>query len=94
MYFLGIIWCIAHLVFPVSLTDQQSVKIYDRHQVLLYDVRSQFRQSNYTQLSQIPRFLTDSLITIEDHRFRNHIGIDGIARCRSIYARMAYGKRQ
>ena len=38
----------------------------------------------YTELSDLPETYVDAVVSVEDHRFYNHIGIDFIAICRAV----------
>lgn len=46
------------------------------------DIRS---QKDYTSLSEIPKIYTIAVISVEDHRFENHHGIDVIAIIRAAF---------
>lgn len=42
-------------------------------------------EENYTQYSELPEFYIDAVISVEDHRFEKHSGIDPIAICRAAW---------
>ena len=41
-------------------------------------------KDGYTELSELPETYLDAVVSVEDHRFYRHIGIDFIAICRAI----------
>lgn len=41
--------------------------------------------TNFTPYSDLPEFYINAVISVEDHRFRNHFGIDLIAVCRAAW---------
>lgn len=41
-------------------------------------------QENYTKISELPQMYVDAVISVEDHRFYKHGGIDIIAICRAL----------
>lgn len=40
---------------------------------------------HFTRYSDMPKFYVDAVISVEDHRFRKHAGIDPIAICRAVW---------
>lgn len=42
-------------------------------------------KDNYTKYGQLPQFYIDAVISVEDHRFEKHFGIDLIAICRAAW---------
>lgn len=40
-------------------------------------------KENFTDYSELPLFYIDAVISVEDHRFREHFGIDPVAICRA-----------
>lgn len=42
-------------------------------------------KQNYTYLNEIPEIYKDAVIAVEDHRFKDHNGIDMISICRAIF---------
>lgn len=69
-----------HLPAASEYTPPEATKIFSSDNVLLATVGSINRQ--YVKLDQIPRYLREATVAIEDHRFYEHSGIDlrGIAR--------------
>lgn len=43
------------------------------------------RDKDFIPYNQLPEFYIDAVISVEDHRFMNHCGIDPIAICRAVY---------
>lgn len=41
-------------------------------------------KDGYTELSELPETYVDAVVSVEDHRFYRHIGIDVIAICRAV----------
>lgn len=64
-----------------SDTLPQSTQIYDRHQTLLYTIYANKNQT-FIPLSQIPQYMQEATIAIEDKDFYRHGAVDfrGIAR--------------
>jgi len=55
-------------------------------QMSLEDKVSQIRSnSSYTVVSELPEIYLDAVVAVEDHRFRQHFGIDLIAVCRAAW---------
>lgn len=53
--------------------------------ISLEDKIKQIRNvSNYTKLDEIPKIYLDAVISVEDHRFYEHNGIDIISICRAV----------
>ncbi len=77
---LGIIFLIVvvsslqHYYLTARTSD--SLKIYDIHGQLIYDVRDHVRKTSYTSLDEVPSVLHDFLLRKEDKRFYEHHGID------------------
>lgn len=42
-------------------------------------------KQNYTEYSDLPQFYIDAVISVEDHRFKEHFGIDFVAICRAAW---------
>lgn len=63
---------------------------YDLYQsaieeISLEDKISQIQsREGYTELSELPEVYLDAVVSVEDHRFFRHIGIDPIAICRAL----------
>jgi membrane peptidoglycan carboxypeptidase len=64
---------------PQSLTERQiteSTKIYDRTgKIILYDVHGEEKRT-LISFEEIPQFVKDATITIEDNNFYHHFGLD------------------
>lgn len=61
-----------------------STKIYDRNQTLLYDVYVQARRTPIT-LAEVPVYLRQATIAIEDKNFYKHAGFDPTGMFRALY---------
>jgi len=72
------------LLKPYKLENQESVKIYDRYGELLYDVRDEYRQTNYETINDVPDFLLEFLVKKEDKRFWEHHWVDFRAIARAL----------
>ena len=48
-------------------------------------VKSIQSSENYVQLEDLPQIYLDAVVSVEDHRFYKHSGIDIIATCRAIF---------
>lgn len=48
---------------------------------------------DYVHLNEIPDYLRNAFVAIEDHRFENHIGIDPIALARSLWVDLVQGHK-
>ena len=59
-----------------SLGPQETVKIYDRNNELLFEVLNEKGRQSYISMSEIPDYLKDAFLSIEDQRFYEHSGID------------------
>jgi 1A family penicillin-binding protein len=77
--------CLKDLPNPENLTQRnitESTKIYDRTgEMILYDVHGEEKRT-VIPFEQIPQYVKDATIAIEDTNFYHHFGIDfkGIAR--------------
>lgn len=43
------------------------------------------QKDNYTKIEELPQMYIDAVISVEDHRFYKHNGIDVIAICRAAF---------
>lgn len=69
-----------HSLYKFELQTQESVKIYDRNWILLYDMRqNEQRSTSYQNIKQVPDFIKQMVIFREDKRFYSHFWIDIIA---------------
>lgn len=48
-------------------------------------------EEHFTGYSELPEFYIDAVLSVEDHRFREHCGIDVIAVCRAAWTDMKAG---
>ncbi|MCI8665389.1 MAG: transglycosylase domain-containing protein [Dorea sp.] len=56
-------------------------------QVSIQDRVEEIREAeHFTKYSEMTEFYINAVISIEDHRFREHMGIDPIAVCRALWA--------
>ena len=54
-------------------------------QISLKDKVEQIRsKENYTEFAELPETYVDAVLSVEDHRFYDHIGIDPIAITRAV----------
>ncbi|MBN2096262.1 penicillin-binding protein 1C [Candidatus Peregrinibacteria bacterium] len=76
-----------------SLQPEPTLKLYDRHDELLYEVLSEEagRQS-FIALSDMPDDLKNAFLSIEDKDFYEHSGIDLKAILRAIWQNMSAGE--
>ena len=49
-------------------------------------------QEDYIKLQEIPKIYQDAVVAVEDHRFRDHDGIDYIATARAVVANLVDGE--
>ena len=104
--FLGVLalFLIFGVVFPIfALTlpspdklirrDGYSTKIYDRNGQLLYDIYSN-QQRTPVEISQVPDFLKQATIAIEDKNFYNHQGFDAFGILRGLSRQITRGRAQ
>ena len=54
-------------------------------------VKSIQSSENYVQLEDLPQIYLDAVVSVEDHRFYKHSGIDIIATCRAIFINIKNG---
>ena len=56
-------------------------------QATIQDRVEEIREAeHFTKYSEMTEFYINAVISIEDHRFREHMGIDPIAVCRALWA--------
>lgn len=74
-------WLSKDLPSPYKLTDrdiEQSTQIFDRNGELLYDIYGD-KNRTLVALKDIPQYLKDATISIEDKSFYTHKGFDPLA---------------
>ena len=54
-------------------------------------VKSIQSSENYVKLEDLPEIYLDAVVSVEDHRFYKHSGIDIIATCRAIFINIKNG---
>lgn len=74
-----------HIFYKYTLNDSDSLKIYDKNWILLYDVRQDYRKTDYQSISQVPQTIKDMILFREDKRFYKHMWVDLIAIIRATY---------
>jgi len=93
--FFVFIWYARDLPRPDKIVRQEgfSTKIYDRNGKLLYDIFQNQRRTP-VELSEIPLYLRQATIAIEDKDFYKHQGFDLKGWLRAIYNIVIYHKLQ
>lgn len=73
-----LLYVILPYLLPIQLKSLQTSSIvYDRNQNKIWEIiYDSIHRHQRLDLDQYPQFTKDSIITIEDKRFRNHKGID------------------
>lgn len=100
-FVLGVIMCFLFLFIPYALIDGISqlphptnlvlrdipvtTRIYDRKGILLYQIYADENRS-LVKIQDIPKYVIDATIAIEDRKFYNHPGIDPVAMFRAALA--------
>lgn len=75
----------------LSLDAQRNnISIYDQHGQVMYE--SNFKRSmQWTAIEDIPTFIQDAFVTVEDKRFYYHAGIDPIRISKAFLTNLAHG---
>ena len=87
----GLKWTIGIMAAAViCICVNVGMKGYDMYrdaisQISLKDKVEQIRsKENYTEFAELPETYVDAVLSVEDHRFYGHIGIDPIAITRAV----------
>jgi len=76
-----------------ALNASETVKIYDRHRELLFEVlRDDTGRQSFLPLSEIPDHLKNAFLSTEDQRFYEHSGVDLAATFRAIWQNVSAGE--
>lgn len=82
-----------NLLYKFELEEKNSVRIYDRNWVLLYDLKQNEQRSHtYKKLEDVPWFIKEMVIFREDKRFYRHFWIDLIGIIRASYKNIKHLK--
>lgn len=76
--------------FLMERDPVESTKIYDRNGKLLYEVHGEVKRT-LVELDQIPQFVKDATIAIEDKDFYSHGGVDFTGIIRSVFVNLRSG---
>lgn len=77
----------------ISPDEPLTTEIYDRNNTLLYRIYDG-KNRTLVKLNQIPRYLIEATIAIEDQNFYRHYGIDHVAILRALYHNIRYGTQE
>ena len=76
-----------------SLQPQETVKLYDRHGELLYEVlNKETGRQSFIPLADVPSHLKSAFLSTEDKNFYEHSGIDFRAILRAIWQNVSAGE--
>lgn len=83
------------LPLPTNLTNSQpvSTKILDRNGKLIYEIYTDKRRSPVS-LSDLPKYITEATISIEDKNFYSHSGIDVLGIIRGLSKTITKGRAE
>ncbi len=93
----AVLW--AFVVLPRSLPSvtalerfdpSEGTRIYDDNDELITELHVERRI--FVPLAQIPKSLTDAVISTEDARFYSHIGVDPMGIARAVYQNFRHGR--
>lgn len=97
IFLLGIlfVWYAKDLPQPGKIVRKEgfATKIYDRNEKLLYDVFAEQRRTP-VELSEVPTYLRQATIAIEDKDFYRHRGFDPHGWLRAVYNIVVHRKLQ
>lgn len=86
-------WLFWGIPLPTNLTSDQvpvSTKIYDRNGKLIYEIYADKRSTPYS-LEEIPEYVKDATIAIEDKEFYKHYGVSFTGITRALYKNIFKG---
>jgi penicillin-binding protein 1C len=81
------LWLFWGLPLPTSLSSEQfpvSTKLFDRNGKLIYEIYTDKRRTPI-KLSELPKYVKDSTISIEDKDFYKHAGFSYTGMLRALY---------
>jgi len=74
-----------------KLATAQSSRVYDRHGVLITELRGEQRRTDVTDIALVPEVVRNAVVAIEDERFYEHDGADLKAILRAARSNVAAG---
>lgn len=87
---LAIFYLIA-LLTPVSLDHKQdSMTIYDINHDIIYETNFK-KNSKWSDIDEIPQFVVDAVVAVEDKRFYQHHGFDIIRIMKALFSNFTKG---
>lgn len=87
---LGIFYLFAFLT-PISLDHKQnSMTIYDSNHEVIYETNFK-KNSEWTNIEDIPQFVIDAVVSVEDKRFYQHHGFDIIRIMKALFSNVTKG---
>lgn len=82
---------LANIFYSYPLASLKDTTLRDRHGNIISGIKSQ----SYNSTKEIPQNLKQAIISIEDHRYYRHLGIDPVAILRALHFNSTHaGKRQ
>ena len=81
------IWIFWGIPLPTKLSSEKipvSTKLFDRNGKLIYEIYSEQRRSP-VKLEELPQYLIDATISIEDKEFYKHYGFSTTGMIRAVY---------
>lgn len=91
-----LVWIFWGIPSPTNLTKQQtpiSTKLFDRNGKIIYEIYADKRSTPVT-LDEIPKYVKDATISVEDKDFYKHHGVDITGVIRAAYNTVFKGKLQ
>lgn len=88
-------WFANNLPEPGKIARQEgfATKIYDRNEKVLYDIFAEQRRTP-VQLDQVPLYLREATVAVEDKDFYKHSGFDSRGYIRAVFNIFVYRKLQ